>query len=157
MSPCRPVRHLRPLDAAVVTALALAGCLAPLGPAAAAPLKLCYQQLLGQAGSQDIEQLRLQSEGARVSGSYRWIPWQKDRRVGRLEGTLTSPGTARVTYRFMQEGEVSTAPLTIVFDERIARISWDTPATAAPNTAQPMPPVQLPRLACGQLKAVPGL
>lgn len=129
------------------------GLVRPL-PAGAAPQSLCYQKLSGQAGSADVEQLRLDLDGQRVAGFYRWLPWQKDRRVGRLDGRLVTPGTARVLYRFQQEGQASTAPLTIVFDDRQARISWDI--KPGPS-AQPMPPALLPRNACTRLKPVPGL
>jgi hypothetical protein len=124
---------------------------------AAATRSLCYQKLTGQPGRLDIEQLRLELDGERVTGFYRWFPWQKDRRVGRLEGRLPSPGTARVLYRFMQEGQQQQDRLTILFDDRQARISWDKPQRPGPSPAQPMPEVLLPRQACAELKPVPGL
>jgi hypothetical protein len=127
------------------------------GASAMAAESLCFQTLIGQPGRLTIEQLRLELRGQRVSGFYNWFPWQKDRRVGRLEGRLPSPGTARVLYRFLQEGQHQQARLTIVFNNRQARISWDPPEKQGASPAQPMPDVVLPRQACAQLKPVPGL
>ena len=141
-----------------MAALALLVAFGPFssGTAAAAPESLCFQKLTGQPGSLTIEQLRLELNGARVTGAYRWFPWQKDRRVGRLEGRLPSAGTARVLYRFVQEGVQQQARLTIVFNDRQARISWDKPEKPGASPAQPMPEVLLPRQACAELKPVPG-
>jgi len=75
--------------------------------------------------------------------------------VGRLEGNLPSPGTARVLYRFLQEGQQQQARLTIVFNDRQARIRWDKPENPGPSTALPMPEVSLPRKACAELKPAP--
>ncbi|MFM2079447.1 MAG: hypothetical protein RLZZ219_129 [Cyanobacteriota bacterium] len=111
---------------------------------------LCYEQRGGQAESPSIEQLRLDRAGDQISGFYRWIPWQKDRRIGTLSGRVSSAGTAQVDYRFSQEGQQARAPLTIVFDAQRAVIRWDQPQ-------QPMPPVELPARACAELTAVPDL
>jgi len=108
---------------------------------------LCYQQLSGSASSPSIEQLRLQRNGHRISGSYNWLPWQKDRRLGRLEGHEGPAGTARLTYHFSQEGQQATASLMVVFDDRQATIRWDRSGS----------PVRLPRRACAALKPVPRL
>jgi hypothetical protein len=138
--------------------LLLAGSLAALlGTPAVAATPLCFEKLSGRAGQLDVEQLRLDRDGQRLTGFYRWIPWQKDRRVGRLEGRVSSPGTARVLYRFSQEGQQEQAPLTIAFSSSQARISWDKTAQTA-HGAQPLPPpVLLPSRSCAQLKPVPGL
>lgn len=123
---------------------------------AASPLvtePLCYQKLSGAPTSLSIEQLRLQRQGQRITGTYNWIPWQKDRRLGRLEGREQSAGTARLTYRFSQEGQQASALLTVVFDGRQAMVRWDPLA----SQGQPLPPVRLPRSACAALKPVPGL
>jgi hypothetical protein len=125
------------------------------GASAAAAESLCFQTLTGQPGRLDIEQLRLELNGKRVTGVYRWYPWGKDRRVGRLEGRLPSPGTAKVLYRFMQEGQQQQARLTIGFNDRQARISWDKPEKPGASPAQPMPDVLLRRQACAELKPVP--
>lgn len=151
----RPASLLPALLGGASLGLLLAAALSHPSASAAAPASICYQQLSGQASTPDIEQLRLDLDGVRASGFYRWIPWQKDRRVGRLQGRLASAGTARVLARFQQEGRITTAPLTIVFNGRQARISWDPPAS---STGQPTPPpVVLPRHACMLLKPAPGL
>lgn len=129
--------------------LILLGAAGPLPAEAAEPL--CYQQLSGAPASLSIEQLRLQREGQRLVGVYNWIPWQKDRRLGRLEGREGPVGTARLSYRYSQEGQQATAALTVVFDARQATIRWDPGASAG----QPLPPVRLPRSACSALKPVP--
>ena len=148
-------------SAALPTALLLAGSLAALlGTPAMAATPLCFEKLSGRAGQLDVEQLRLDRDGQRVTGFYRWIPWQKDRRVGRLEGRVSPAGTARVLYRFSQEGQQDQAPLTIVFSSSQARISWDKTPHAehgAPPLPPSPPPVLLPSRSCAQLKSVPGL
>jgi hypothetical protein len=58
-----------------------------------------------------------------------------------------------VLYRFLQEGQQDSARLTIDFNDRQARISWDKPL----QPGQPMAPTLLPRHACGELQPVPGL
>lgn len=148
---CLPTPRLAGVALALLVALA-ASC---AGAAAAAVESLCFQKLTGQPGRLDIEQLRLELNGERVTGAYRWFPWQKDRRVGRLEGRLPSPGTARVLYRFMQEGQQQQARLTIVFNDRQARIRWDKPEKPGASPDQPMPDVLLTRQACAELKPVP--
>jgi hypothetical protein len=120
-------------------------------PQAAEPL--CYQAQSGSSSSPTIEQLRLQRNGQRITGTYNWIPWQKDRRLGRLDGREAPVGTARLTYRFSQEGQQSTAMLTVVFDARQATIRWDPSG----SEGQALPPVRLPRRACAVLKPVTGL
>jgi hypothetical protein len=127
------------------------------GLAAEATGRLCYQRLSGQAKNPDLEQLRLQLDGPRVAGFYRWLPWQKDRRVGQLEGRLSSEGTAKVIYRFTQEGQAQSAPLTIVFNDRQARIRWEPSPQAGQAAGPPLPPVLLLRHPCAELKPVPGL
>ena len=117
------------------------------------PEALCYQQLSGSSGRLSIEQLRLERRGERLAGSYSWIPWQKDRRLGQLEGEEHPAGTGRLTYRFQQEGQSAQAPLTIVFDAFQARIRWDP--TDPPG--QPMPSVRLPHAACAELMPIPKL
>lgn len=154
----RWLRRLLPLAGrGVLTAGATLGLLAAgpwlQAPVAAAPVSICYERLSGQGDRFDIEQLRLDLDGARVSGFYRWIPWQKDRRVGRLDGRLTSPETARLRYRFQQEGQMASAPLTVVFNGHQARLSWDP---SGPSGLA-MPPVLLPRRSCSQLRTVTGV
>lgn len=87
-------------------------------PTASQAAALCYEQLSGQPGQLSIELLRLERDGQRVSGRYHWPPWQKDRRLGELEGQLEAAGVARVVYRFSQEGQLPDARLTILFDDR---------------------------------------
>ncbi len=139
-------------------ALALLLALGPssTGASAATAESLCFQKLTGPPGRLTIEQLRLELNRDQVTGTYRWFPWQKDRRVGLLQGRLPSPGTAKVLYRFVQEGLQQQARLTILFNDRQARISWDKPEPSAASPAQPMPDVLLPRQACAELKPVPG-
>lgn len=124
---------------------------------AAAARQLCYELISGLPGRRDTEQLRLVIEADRVGGSYNWLPWGKDRRLGQLEGRLAAPGTARVLYRFLQEGERSSAPLTIVFNDQRARISWDKTQSKDPSSGPPPPPVTLPKQACAMLRPIPGL
>jgi hypothetical protein len=134
--------------AALVTACRSGGPSSAVRPASGTPL--CFEQLSGAPGSQSIEQLRLDPRADQITGFYRWIPWQKDRRIGTLSGRIASPGKARVGYRYSQEGRQAIAPLTIAFDADRAVIRWDQPQ-------QPMSPVELPARACAELKAVPGL
>lgn len=129
---------------------------APAAPAAGtAPTTLCYQKLSGPTARQDLEQLRLVISGSRVRGDYRWFPWGKDKRVGRLEGRLTAPGTARVLYRYMQEGQWDQEPLVIVFNPRQARISREAIPSVNPALPPPLPPVLLPQHSCATLQSIP--
>ena len=128
---------------------------APPAPSPLAAEPLCYQQLSGAPSRRSIEQLRLQRTGQRITGSYAWIPWQKDRRLGRLEGVEGPAGTARLSYRYSQEGQTARAALTVVFDARQATIHW-APA-GAQGQGQPQPPVRLPRSACSALQPIPRL
>ena len=117
---------------------------------------LCYQQLSGSSDRQNLEQLRLVLSGGRVRGDYRWVPWGKDRRIGRLEGRLTAPGTARVLHRFMQEGQWNEESLAIVFNPKQARISRDAIPSPGSASPPPLPPVLLPQHSCATLQAIPG-
>lgn len=127
------------------------------GRVAAPATTLCYQRLSGSGDRLDLEQLRLVISGERVKGDYRWIPWGKDRRIGRLEGRLTAPGTARVLHRFMQEGQWNQESLAIVFNPKQARISRDAIPSLGPASPPPLPPVLLPQQSCATLQAIPGL
>lgn len=142
-----------PARAGATVALLLALAASRVG---AAPSNLCYQKLSGLARQPDIEQLRLVIDGERLTGEYSWFPWQKDRRVGRLEGRLTSEGTAQVLYRFLQEGQKNTARLTLVFNDREARIRWPPPQPGQ-DSGSPLPPILLPRHPCAELKMAPSL
>jgi hypothetical protein len=141
--------------AAFGTARATAG--STTAATAATATTLCYQKRSGFSDRQDLEQLRLVLSGERVSGDYRWVPWGKDRRIGRLEGRLTAPGTARVLHRFQQEGQWNQESLSIVFNAKQARISWDANPSPGPGSPLPLPPVLLPQHACGSLQAIPKL
>ncbi len=88
-------------------------------PTASQAAALGYQQLSGQ----------------RVSSTYHRLPWQKDRRLGELEGRLEGAGVARIVDRFSQGDQLSGARLTILFDDRQATIHWDR--TDSPG--EPMP------------------
>ena len=142
-----------PTRAGATVALLLALAASRVG---AAPSNLCYQKLSGLARQPDIEQLRLVIDGERLTGEYSWFPWQKDRRVGRLEGRLTSEGTAQVLYRFLQEGQKNSARLTLVFNDREARIRWPPPQPGQAS-GPPLPPILLPRPPCAELKMAPSL
>ena len=79
-------------------------------------------------------------EGSRVPGDYHWIPWGKDRRRSRWDGHLTASGKAQVRFHSMQEGLRGTAPLTILWTDQQARISWDTILPRDPPAAPPAAP-----------------
>ncbi len=163
MPPTATVGPPTPRVVGMALALVLALGTSCFGASPVAAESLCFQAVTGQPGSRTIEQLRLDFMRKRVTGFYNWFPWQKDRRVGRFEGAVTSPagvtspGTVRVLYRFMQEGQYQKAPLTIVFNNRQARISWDPPENRGASPDQPMPDVLLPRDSCSQLEPVPAL
>ena len=139
------------------TGAGASGAVPPATVSAAPARKLCFELISGLAGRRDTEQLRLEIDGDRVAGSYNWLPWGKDRRLGQLEGRLSASGTARVRYRFLQEGQRASAPLTIVFNDQQARISWDKTQAHDPTTGPPPPPVTLPKQACAALRPIPGL
>ena len=117
-----------PARAGATVALLLALAVSRVG---AAPSNLCYQKLSGLARQPDIEQLRLGIDG-------------------------TSEGTAQVLYRFLQEGQKNSARLTLVFNDREARIRWPPPQPGQAS-GSPLPPILLPRHPCAELKMAPSL
>lgn len=150
--PFRPHRaHLALLLAIGASIAAAIGAASGGAARAGSASTLCYEKRTGPAGRQDLEQLRLVLSGERVKGDYRWIPWGKDRRIGRLEGRLSAPGTARVRFRFMQEGQWDQESLTIVFSPSQARISRDAIPPLNASSPPPLPPVLLPQRACASL------
>lgn len=60
----------------------------------------------------DVIELSVVIEGDRVTGTYSWLPFFKDRRVGTLQGRR-SGGVIGATYAFTQEGIADSVELTI--------------------------------------------
>jgi len=82
--------------------------------------KLCFQNeyaFRDNPSMKDVEELTLLIEGKKVTGTYNWLPAQKDQRNGSLTGTIKDK-MITAEYRFLQEGiEDTTELIIIIYDE----------------------------------------
>ena len=88
---------------------------------------LCFKNeypFKDNSGQKDIEELRLQISGNKVSGSYNWLPAYKDQRKGTITGSIHD-NIVQATYSFMQEGVTDSASLKITLTHNEAQISSD--------------------------------
>ena len=102
----------------------------------------CYRNEVGYAdgsGLADVQELTVQFEGDRASGSYDWLPAEKDQRRGRFDGTLAGE-TIQATYRFEQEGFDDTAQIQITLSDDQAVVSGGPDELGLATT--------LPRVTC---------
>ena len=72
----------------------------------------------------DVVELQLSIDGSQVTGTYNWLPAEKDQRKGTLTGTVVDK-TISANYRFMQEGIESTVPVKITLAEKEAMVTSD--------------------------------
>ena len=87
------------------------------------PLAQCYQTFIGNAqDSGTIELFLSMSDGSdKVTGEYNYLPHEKDRRYGTIQGVIKE-GTIKAQYTFEQEGEKDTADLQIHLKDKVASI-----------------------------------
>lgn len=68
----------------------------------------------------DIEEMELLINGNEVTGTFNWLPAEKDARRGKVEGTNNN-GILSLRYLFTQEGQTASAELTAtLMDDAIA-------------------------------------
>jgi len=91
--------------------------------------KLCFQNeypFQDNPSMKDVEELTLSIEGEKVTGSYNWLPAQKDQRKGSLTGTIKDK-MITAEYRFLQEGIEATTQLVIKINDEKAEITGGDP------------------------------
>lgn len=91
--------------------------------------KLCFQNeypYQDNPSMKDVEELTLLTDGEKVTGSYNWLPAQKDQRKGSLTGTIKDK-MITAQYRFLQEGIEGTAQLIIIINDEKAEITGGDP------------------------------
>ena len=94
---------------------------------ATAPQNLCFRKeypYKDNSSMKDVVELQLSIDGSQVTGTYNWLPAEKDQRKGTLTGTIVDK-TITANYRFMQEGIESTVPLQITLTEKEAMVSGE--------------------------------
>lgn len=70
---------------------------------------------------QDSTILRLHMEGGQVTGTYFWLPAEKDSRKGKLKAQKNGNSIVGV-YTFIQEGQKETQPIQILLKENSATV-----------------------------------
>jgi hypothetical protein len=91
--------------------------------------KLCFQNeypFQENPSMRDVEELTLLIKGEKVTGTYNWLPAQKDQRKGSLTGTIKEK-VITAKYRFLQEGIEGTAELRIIINDEKAEITGGDP------------------------------
>lgn len=73
-------------------------------PATPTPEKFCFVEVQGK----DSTIVKLAIDGAKVTGTMVWNPYQKDGAVGTLTGTKTATGELDLMYAYMIEGNNQT-------------------------------------------------
>jgi len=71
--------------------------------------EMCFRQVTG-AQKQDTAWVHLTIKNAKVSGTYWYLPYEKDSRRGTLRGTQTND-VITATWTFMQEGQTDSLPV----------------------------------------------
>src|SRR4051812_20620379 len=75
---------------------------------------LCFLRTEGNA-NQDTTSIELVIKDNKVSGIMNWMPYQKDSRKGKLQGTIKNDSIQAV-WSFMQEGMIDTINLQFKLD-----------------------------------------
>ena len=95
------------------------------------PISLCfYAQKLGVNGLSDVAWLKMNLLGDKVTGEFRNIPGEKDKKVGTFEGTVSKVDpymmgrTADVWWNSMAEGMQVKEQLKITFGEGNAQAGY---------------------------------
>jgi hypothetical protein len=71
---------------------------------------------------QDVEELLVLVAGDQASGQLNWLPWAKDQRLGRFDGTIVD-GVIEASYEFEQEGRNHRVEIAILLEDRQAIVS----------------------------------
>jgi len=91
--------------------------------------KLCFRNeypFQDNPSMKDVEELTLSIEGEKVTGTYNWLPAQKDQRKGSLIGTIKDK-MITAQYHFLQEGIEGTTELKITINDEKADITGGKP------------------------------
>lgn len=91
--------------------------------------KLCFKNeypFQDNPSIKDVLELTLNIEGKNVTGTYNWLPAEKDERKGSLDGVIEDK---RITaqYRFLQEGIEDSTKLIILINNQKAEVSGGAP------------------------------
>lgn len=97
------------------------------------PFYHCFREEFPIAGDQDpaamdVINLELELADDEVIGTYNWLPFYKDQRVGTLSGPPSDTDTLALFYTFQQEGTTNTVPVTLVLSDQSVVIDGGTPA-----------------------------
>lgn len=129
---CNDVMSGAPYPATVSVTLNgrdFSGCGGPVSTPIASG-QYCYAHTTPEgAPDGDRVLLRLEVDGLRVSGSFDWLPAEKDSRRGTLDGVLTGH-TIVADYRYTQEGTTASATLRIELNDATANVSGGLGANA---------------------------
>ncbi|OOQ61096.1 hypothetical protein [Mucilaginibacter pedocola] len=93
-------------DSAKADSLKIDSAAASTSGAPAQNMEYCFVHTDGTAG-QDTTAVHLAINGKKVTGEMSWLPKEKDRRKGTLEGTIDGDKINAV-WSFMQEGQTDT-------------------------------------------------
>lgn len=95
------------------------------------PIQLCfYQKTLGANGLSDVAWLKMNLLGDKVTGEFRNLPAEKDKKVGTFEGTVGKVDpymmgrVADVWWNSMAEGMQVKEQLKITFGEGSAQVGF---------------------------------
>jgi hypothetical protein len=95
------------------------------------PITLCfYKESKSQNNLSDVSWLRMNLSGDKVDGEFQNLPAEKDKKVGKFEGTVSKVDpnlmgrTALVWWNSMAEGMQTKEQLQIVFGEGDAQIGF---------------------------------
>jgi hypothetical protein len=76
---------------------------------------LCFLRTEGTTNNKDTTSIELVIKNKNVTGVMNWMPYQKDSRMGKLQGDIKND-TIRVVWTFMQEGMTDTLNLQFKLD-----------------------------------------
>ncbi len=127
------LNHMKKIIIVVVVIIALIGGIyfwKHTNETAAAPLELCYARF-GIPNAQhrgDAYTLKMTIEGSKVSGDLKFIPADKDRKVGIFDGTVSDMDKVAMTqtvdgwWATVAEGMNTTEQLKLIFNDKSAKV-----------------------------------
>ncbi len=94
-------------------------------------VQLCFlSKVKTGSGLYDVSQVRMDIAGEKVTGEFKYVPAEKDKKVGSFEGTvgpvdkMAMARTADVIWNSMAEGMQNKEQLKIVFGEGTAQAGF---------------------------------
>ncbi|WP_224995223.1 hypothetical protein [Cesiribacter sp. SM1] len=76
---------------------------------------LCFLKVEGQQ-NQDTAFIQMNIEGNNITGSFHNLPHEKDKRKGKLQGTLND-NIISASWIYMQEGKIDTLPVQFMISD----------------------------------------